>query len=198
MSSTLPVLATRRLRLRAAQRDDLRTLQEHWDDPLVRRYLFDDKPVDEALAAVVLGACLDGVQQGHGLWLLAERESGHFVGSVALIPTSVAAEYEPQLAGLLEPMVSLAPSRWGHGLATEALCAVLDHAFETLAVPCVAAVNDVPNAASESMLLRAGFTALSEVDGPKHRLRTYMLQRDAWRLRRAAGDTGHTSVGGHG
>lgn len=179
MSSTLPVLDTPRLLLMGAQHDDLKILREHWDDPLVRRYLFDDKAVDEALARVVLGACLDGVRQGHGLWLITERPSAHVIGSVALIPTSEAAEYEPLLKGLLEPMVSLTPSRWGQGLATEALSAVLGHAFTTLAAASVAAVNDVPNAASERMLLRAGFTPLSEVDGPRHRLRTYILQRQA-------------------
>ncbi|MCA1957770.1 MAG: GNAT family N-acetyltransferase [Nitrospira sp.] len=186
MFNALPVLETQRLSLTGARHDDLKTLQEHWDDPLVRRYLFDDQPVDEALAKVVLDACLDGVQQGHGLWLLTERGSQDFVGSAALIPTSVAAEYEPLLKGLLEPMISLAPIRWGNGLATEALSAVLGHAFKTLTVASVAAVNHLPNAASERMLLRAGFTALSEVAGPKYRLRTFIIQRHAWLARHDA------------
>ena len=177
MTNDLPVLETPRLRLRGAQHDDLIFLQEHWNNPLVRRYLFDDKPVDEALAGLVLNDCLECVPKGYGLWLLADKESQHLIGSAALLPTSVAAEYEPALRGMLEPMVSLAPSRWGNGLATEALSALLDHAFAQLVVPSVAAVNDVPNVASERMLLRVGFSAFSEVNGPKHRLRTYLLER---------------------
>jgi RimJ/RimL family protein N-acetyltransferase len=83
-------------------------------------------------------------------------------------------------------MVSLAPGRWGHGLATEGLAAILGYAFKTLTLSTLAAVNDVPNAASERMLLRAGFLLLSEVDGPKYRLRTYKLQRQAWQERNDA------------
>jgi [ribosomal protein S5]-alanine N-acetyltransferase len=180
MISALPVLETPRLLLRGAQYDDLRSLQEHWNDPLVRRYLFDDKPVDDQIAADVLVACLNGAPQGHGLWLLIEKASQTFLGCVALVPTSVAAEYEPRLAGLLEPIVSVVPSRWGGGLARESLSVVLNYAFNDLALSSVAAVNDVPNTASEKMLLGKGFSVLSEVNGPKYRLRTYMLQRQAW------------------
>lgn len=176
MTSILPGLESHRLALRGAQRDDLMVLQEHWNDPLVRRYLFDDKSVDESLASVVLEACLEGVSQGHGLWLLTEKTSRDFVGCVALIPTSVAAAYEPRLTGLLEPMVSLMPARWGQGFATEALSAVLGYAFNTLGLSSLAAANDVPNTASERMLIAAGFSVVSEVDGPKYRLRTYLRQ----------------------
>lgn len=180
MTSILPLIETPRLVLRGAQHADLRTLQEHWNAPLVRRFLFDDQPVDEALAASVLGACLDAASRGHGLWLLIERTSKEVLGCVALMRTSVAAEYETRLTGLLEPMVSLVPRRWGHGFATECLSAALDYAFNTLQVHSVAAVNDVPNAASEKMLLRAGFSVLSEVDGPKYRMRTYVLLCRSW------------------
>ncbi|MFM8353700.1 MAG: hypothetical protein ACKOBM_02180, partial [Gammaproteobacteria bacterium] len=46
MGSTLPVLDTQRLRLTGATRGDLLAPQQHWNEPLVRRYLFDDMPVD--------------------------------------------------------------------------------------------------------------------------------------------------------
>lgn len=182
MSDTLPTLETPRLRLRCARLDDLKTLREHWNDPHVRKYLFDDKPVDETLASSVLIACLAGVPEGHGLWLLIEKSTHAFVGCVALIPTSAAAEYEPKLTGFLEPMVSLVPKYWGHGLAAEGLSAVLRYAFYDLAVASIAAVNDVPNTGSERMLLNAGFSVVSEVDGPRYRLRTYMLQRQTWQM----------------
>jgi RimJ/RimL family protein N-acetyltransferase len=183
MADPLPTLETPRLHLRCARSDDLKTLQEHWNDPRVRKYLFDDKIVDESLASSVLGACLAGVPEGHGLWLLIEKSTHAFLGCVALIPTSIAAEYEPKLTGFLEPMVSLVPNSWGHGLAAEGLSAVLHYAFHVLAVTAVAAANDVPNTASERMLLNAGFSVVSEVDGPRYRLRTYMLQRQTWQMR---------------
>lgn len=186
MASTLPVLDTQRLRLTGATRNDLLALQQHWDEPLVRRYLFDDMPVDATLAARVLGQCLEAAPRGLGLWLATEKTSKAFLGCIALTPTSVAAEYEPQLAGLVEPMVSLAPGRWGEGFATEGLAAILAYAFETLSLSALAAVNDVPNAASERTLLNVGFSLQSEVDGPRCRLRIYRLERRAWLRRQDA------------
>jgi len=59
----------------------------------------------------------------------------------------------------------------------------LGYSFDALGLAAVAAVNDVPNVASEKMLLKAGFRSLSEVEGPKYRLRTYILERKAWQQR---------------
>lgn len=186
MTNTLPLLETSRLLLRAVRDTDLPSIQEHWNEPLVRRFLFDDKPVDQAMAAGILKACLEAAPEGHGMWLLIEKSSQQFIGCLALMPTSVAAEYEMQIKGLLELTVSITPEHWGRGLATDGLAAVLRYAFNTLSLPLVAAVNDVPNAASEKMLLKAGFSALSEVSGPKYTLRTYNLKRDVWLQRNDA------------
>ena len=180
MTHILPTLQTPRLTLRAAQRDDLDALQRIWNEQLVRRYLFDDSPVDNVLASSVLESCISVAGNGYGLWILSARASQAVVGCASLLQAAVAAEHEPRLAGLLEPMVALEPQYWGMGYASEALAAVLDHAFRALAVPTVSAVNDVPNAASERMLLRANFSPLSEVDGPRYRMRTYILSRSRW------------------
>ncbi len=172
---TAPTFDTTRLHLRPATAADLGYLQALWDEPEVRRYLFDDQPVTEAVAAEALGDCLSRTEMGLGLWIVATRPQGIVVGCVGLNPTAVVAEYEPALAGLLEPIAALAPLHQGQGYATEALRALVDHAFTTLAVAKLAAVNDAPNQASARMLARLGFVPLSEVPGPRHVLQTYTL-----------------------
>lgn len=184
MRTAQPILSTPRLRLVPAAPGDLAWLHELWSEPSVREFLFDGRPVDRELAERVLNDCLGRSDAGQGLWLVHlvdEPDQPEPVGFLGLSPTTVVAEADPSLAGLLEPAVALAP-RWRHrGLALEALRALLAHAFDTLQLPCLAAANDVPNAASERMLLAAGFHVQREVPGPKYRLRTYTLTSPQWR-----------------
>jgi ribosomal-protein-alanine N-acetyltransferase len=180
MNTPQPRLRTKRLTLRPATSGDLTQLHALWSLPDVRRFLFDDQDVSLELATSVLGACLECSPSGYGLWLVHLAEGSELLGCVGLLPTQTAVEHEPALAGLLEAIASFAPIHWHRGYAHEALVAVVHHAFTTLEQSTLAAVNDVPNVASERMLRRLGFGVLSEVQGPKLPLRTYTLQRAAW------------------
>jgi RimJ/RimL family protein N-acetyltransferase len=172
-----PSLVTDRLVLRPATVSDVSVLRSLWDQPKVRRFLFDDQPVSEQLAASVLEDCLACSSGGHGLWLIHLSEKPVFTGCAGLIPATVAAQYEPRLKGLLEPLAALQPTYWRRGYATEALAALINYAFTHLQVSELAAVNDIPNVASNRMLERLGFTVLSEVSGPKYEMQTYRLAR---------------------
>lgn len=170
-----PTLRTTRLTLEPVDEQALDELHRLWADPQVRRYLFDDQPVTRQLAAAVLEDCLTGSAKGHGLWLVRLSGAPLVVGCAGLLPTTVAAQFEPQLRGLLEPLAALHPSSWHQGYATEALAALRDYAFARLGVAELAAVHDVPNEASGRMLQRLGFTVLSRVAGPRHEMQTYRL-----------------------
>lgn len=176
-SGAQPRLETARLRLVPAARTDLAVLQALWSRPEVRRFLFDNREVSVELARASLDRCLRYTSLGYGLWLVHAKEPSEFLGCVGLVPTSTAAHYEPKLTGLLEVLVGFPNSHWRRGYAREALGEVLRHAFETLELARVAAVNDVPNAASERMLTALGFKVLSEVRRPKYPMRTYILTR---------------------
>ena len=166
--------------LSPAESRDLEALHALWSEPEVRRFLFDDQDVSLELARSILDSCLECAASGHGLWLVYPKDDRELLGCVGLVPTTTAAEHEPALAGVLELVVSLGAAHWHKGYAREALAAVLAHAFGALEVTKVAAVNDVPNAASERLLSALGFQVLSEVQGPRHRLRTYTLECGAW------------------
>jgi RimJ/RimL family protein N-acetyltransferase len=57
---------------------------------------------------------------------------------------------------------------------------MLEHAFVQLDLPRVCALADIPNDASVRLVSRLGFTPSAEGEGPKHRLRAYVLTRAAW------------------
>lgn len=174
---TQPTLTTARATLVPAAADDLEPLWIIWRDPDVRRYLFDDQPVSRERAAEVLAACRVEGAQGRGLWTIRESATVKtMIGCAGLMPVTWN-EYDPSGAGLLEPIVALAPASWHGGHAVEALRALVAYAFGPLDLPRLAGATDVPNAASHRMLTRAGFVPQRECPGPHYRIRTYLLER---------------------
>jgi RimJ/RimL family protein N-acetyltransferase len=169
-----PTFETLRLLLRPAAVADLDALYGLWNDPDVRRFLFDDEPVLRERAEAVLNdvLALDG---GLGLWCVAGRDTGTFLGCVGLMPSTTTARYDTSLVGAIEPLACFSPAAWGKGYATEALQVLIDYAFETLGLDQLAAVHDVPNEASGRLVQRLGFQPVGECDGPKYRMRTYRL-----------------------
>ena len=174
-----PALVTERLQLRPVEHSDVDALWALWIEPEVRRFLWDDRIIAPDEAAATVSDCVALRDQGLGLWVLDRRDvpqgSGRTIGCAGLLPVSTAAEFEPRLAGLVEPMVALAPSVWGQGYAHEALSALLVYAKGSLGLSRLAGVTDVPNVASDRMLRRAGFVVLSETAGPRYALRSYLL-----------------------
>jgi RimJ/RimL family protein N-acetyltransferase len=145
-----------------------------WSHPDVRRYLFDDQEVTREKAAEVLADALAVADRGLGLWMIELRADDWQIGCIGLLPTTIA-KYEPRVAGLVEPVVAIDPEHWHRGYAVDALRAVIDYAFDTLALTRIAGATDVPNVASRRMLERAGYQLLSERDGPVYRLLTYTM-----------------------
>jgi len=181
-----PALSTSRLVLRPVDVEDFSYLHGLWSESLVRRYLFNDRFVSLELARSVLATCLEGRGRGTGLWIVQSNDGSERVGFAGLNLTGAVAAAEPRLKGLLEPVIALHPSRWNQGYALESLACLLTYAFDTLDQERLAGASDVPNVASVRMLTRLGFTRLSEVQGRRHLLRTYLLTRVDWCKQRTA------------
>lgn len=173
-----PTFETTRATLVPTTRADLEPLWDIWRNPDVRRYLFDDQPVERARAVEVVEGCLAESANGLGLWTI--REHGVVIGCAGLMPI-MWSEYDPTGAGLVEPIVALAPVCWHRGHAVEALRLLVGHAFDTLDLERIAGATDVPNEASHRMLTRVGFVPERECPGPHYRMRTYRLARKDWR-----------------
>ncbi len=173
---TQPTLDAERVTLVPAVLADLDSLWEIWRVPDVRRYLFDDQPVERERAREVLEGCLGEAPKGLGLWTVREHATEAVRGCAGLVPVSWV-EYDPSGAGLVEPIVALAPAVWHRGYAIESLARLVRYAFDGLDLARIAGATDVPNEASHRMLIRAGFVPQRECQGPHYRMRTYLLER---------------------
>jgi RimJ/RimL family protein N-acetyltransferase len=174
-----PLLLTPRLALRPCTLADVPALHALWQDPDVRRWLWDDMLIPEASARDVVEESLATfAARGFGQWLASGRADGALRGFAGL--RAFGGEGEVEL------LYGLAPAHWGEGLATEAAHAVLDHGLRTLALPRIAARADSPNAASVRVMQRLGLRFDGERLVQGRATMHYSIAREDW-LARAAG-----------
>jgi ribosomal-protein-alanine N-acetyltransferase len=90
-------------------------------------------------------------ETGYCLWWWRDRATGDLVGYVGLDRTEV--EGEPEI----EVGWSIAPRRWGQGLAPEAGSACLDWAFDVAGLDRVVSYTLHDNRASRRVMEKLGF-----------------------------------------
>lgn len=147
----VPVLETPRLRLRPYRAEDVEAMFALYSDPRVMRYWSFPPWVEIAQARIYIGRCLAGMESGEIFpWVIADRGSDRLIGAMTLFSLHV-----DQLRA--EIGYSLSPDFQGRGLATEALCAGLAHAFDDLGLVRVEADVDPRNEPSWRLLERIGF-----------------------------------------
>ena len=147
----LPTLSTSRLVLRAITEADSSALFEIFSDSDVMRY-WSRPPMTSREQARALAIEI----QAHWLtrtlfqWGIAERAGGALVGTCTLYRWDRA-------HARAEIGYALRKDRWGRGLASEAVAAVLDFAFGRMGLHRVGADTDPRNVASARLLERLGF-----------------------------------------
>ena len=151
MSLSTPTLHTSRLRLRPFTGSDADFLFSLHSNAYVLRY-WDSPPWGERERAErFLTRCRQIAEEGSGARLAVERISdGSFIGWCGL--TGWNREYRSASLGYC-----FDDAVWGHGYATEAARALLQWAFDTLAMNRVQAETDTRNAASARVLEKLGF-----------------------------------------
>ncbi len=85
-----------------------------------------------------------------GRWAVIRKEDGLFAGSFAIIPLP----NDPQKIQL---GYLLLPENWGKGYATELAKAGVDYFMNNYSLPEIYGVTEMPNTASQKVLLRTGF-----------------------------------------
>ena len=156
-TSYAPALQTERLSLRPLTRADENTLHRISNDPLVRRYLWDDQAVCvEAIRDLVhrsMQTFSDGCVGLFGIRLKGHEDLVGFCGFV-------------RLKGMdeLELAYELVPELWGSGLATEAARACVRYAFEVAGLRRVIAGADPPNVASLRVLEKLGMKPVGNIN----------------------------------
>lgn len=146
------VLQSLRLELQPCTDADIDLLLDHWTQPSVRRYLFDDRITDwETVAGFVAASQASFQKYNYGLWVLIGTEN-QFQG----------------VCGFCDPLekcdliFSIAPLYWGQGLATESAQCVRQYAFDTLKFPQITSTVDQPNKASIKVLEKLGMSLVKE------------------------------------
>ncbi|MCU0625444.1 MAG: GNAT family N-acetyltransferase [Gemmatimonadaceae bacterium] len=179
MTNVHGTLESARLRLRPATADDAAALAAVLDGADVRPFPWDDCALDaDRVRALLADVAAAGAP--HGVWFIDCGRSGATCGCVGLLPPGTAAEADERLMHTSEPVVALQAEHRGVGHATEALTLVLARAFHGHGWVRLAAAVAVDDAAARRLAERLGFRALGETDGPRGRLRTYILDRQGF------------------
>jgi ribosomal-protein-alanine N-acetyltransferase len=174
-------LTAKRIRLRLLEDRDAKALLELYADPEVMRY-WNHAPwttLDQAKAAIAEAGA--DYASGAALHCAIEHSaSGVLIGSCALYA------FVPQ-HGCASLGYLLAKPYWGQGYLSEAMRALLEHAFAELGLNRIEADVNRGNTGSVVALERLGFRhegCLRErwiVDGKKHDTQLYGLLRSDWR-----------------
>jgi RimJ/RimL family protein N-acetyltransferase len=176
------LLTTPRLVVRAFRRSDLPRYAALNDDPEVMRYL-EGVPLtrDESYELAEWAQECYAVQR-LGMLAIERREDGAFLGTCGLHPQ----RWYPDD---LELGWRLARRYWGHGYATEAASAWLEHGFTKLGLPRVISVADPPNRRSLAVMHRLGFVYDHSAELKEHGIRfqavIHSITAEQWR--RSAG-----------
>ncbi|MEU9793892.1 GNAT family N-acetyltransferase [Streptomyces sparsogenes] len=173
-------LRTDRLVLRAWRESDLAPWAALNADPEVREH-FPGVLTRERSDASVARFQADLDRRGWGWWAVEVRATGEFIGFAGLDPV----DEDMPFTGV-EIGWRLARPHWGHGYATEAALAVVDHGFEALRLPEILAVTTATNLRSQAVMRRIGMTRdpaddfddLTVPEGPLRPSVVYRLRRE--------------------
>ena len=141
---------TERLELREFVDSDLPDLVRLDTDPRVMRYIGDGR----ALAEQAVAEILKRVRRSYalypdlGVWHAQRRDTGDFLGWFCLkyIPRTVEVEVGYRLL----------PDAWGQGYATEGASALVRYGFSEVGLTRIVGLTHPQNAASQSVLRKAG------------------------------------------
>jgi len=146
-----PPLDTPRLELRNLGPEHRDFVFRHFADPRVSEFLVDADPVRTQADADEIVEFYEHPETRHrNRWVLHERPELEPIGTIGLHG------YDPHRRKV-EVGYDLAPDRWGNGLMSEALAAVLDHAFDQIGAHRIEAFVHVDNARSAALLERHRF-----------------------------------------
>jgi ribosomal-protein-alanine N-acetyltransferase len=171
--TVVPLLKTDRLILRPQEESDAPAffvilgdtqVTRFWNRPAIAHLAVVEELVREQQAAMAQGQCC--------YWTLIHEDQA--IGSVDL---SLIQDGAAELGFLLRP------DRWGRGLASEAVGAVMAHGFEGLGLTRLAAAVQSANRAAARVLEKNGFTHLEArrvrlADGQTKACDFYLRARD--------------------
>jgi RimJ/RimL family protein N-acetyltransferase len=147
----MTILHTERLRLEPITDRHYGGMRRMTADPEVMHFLNKGKPqTEEETRAGIERIKRRWEEWGYSWWALIETASGEMIGAACLqhLGTDAAQPFEIGWR--------LTRDSWGKGYASEAACAIVRHAFDTVGADEVLAVAHPDNAASIKVMQRLG------------------------------------------
>lgn len=171
-------LVTQRLCLRPWRREDLAALARINADPRVMKHFPGPLTREESLAAIERFQAHDA-QHGFAPMAVTLRDSDSVIGCIGLQHPAFVVAFTP----CVEAVWRMDADYWGHGLASEAVCAVLADGFDRLGLEEILAFTTPANRPSWQLMERVGMQRDPGADfahprlPPQHPLSLHWLYR---------------------
>jgi len=172
-------LDTTRLVIRTFEPGDADAWIALFSDPEVRRFLPATlAPTPEVFQGAIESRHAMERELGYAMWAVEARTTGEFLGQCGLRP---AATMDPNAGSEIDLAYHFVAGSWGKGYATEAVTAVLTHAFGLLGLDWVMAVAMPDNVGSWRVMEKAGmrYEGTGSYYGVDD-LKKYVAERDWW------------------
>ncbi|MDD4851153.1 MAG: GNAT family N-acetyltransferase [Gemmiger sp.] len=190
LHSGTQTLVTPRLTLRPLTLDDAQVMYTNWaSDPTVTRYLRWEPHRSWAATAEYLNELASHYpEQDFYQWGITETRTGILLGSIGIQRCEPDDGWRFATAPLGEAWdvgYAIGHKWWGHGYATEALCALRDYWFTHTDSPWLCCSHAVENVASGAVMQKAGFhydhdATYHKYDGTAVPCRVYALLKEDW------------------
>jgi len=142
------IAQTKRLTIREFSSDEIETYLDHVTHPQVAQYI--SKKSREERILIFNNALLNYAQtKAFGIWGVFNNDN-EFIGSCLLRPFFDENE-------VLELGYTIAPKHWGQGIATEVVKVITGYGLSNTNINAIVACTDLPNLASQRVLLKTGF-----------------------------------------
>lgn len=153
----MELFKTKRLKIRTFASEDIDNLHSLLSNPNVMRFY--PQPLDLEASKKWLNKNVERHEkEGHGLWVVTEKEDNQFIGQCGLVTQRVENSKYVEVGYMIdEPF-------WNQGYATEAAIGAIQYARDVLGIKEVIALIDRSNIASENVAKKAGLKLKKEVE----------------------------------
>lgn len=151
----MELFSTSRLVVRHVELEDVPALHSIYGDEETVRFVGDSEPLSREDCERWVEVCAKNYRtRGYGLNMVVDRNSGEAIGGCGIVHPD----------GRIDPEIkyALRRDRWGQGLASELVPAMLFHGLETLMLAQIFATVDPMNSASIKVLERSGMSHLRD------------------------------------
>ena len=152
----VPVILTKRLKMRGVEPADFERLVAHWSHPETIRFIGGEaRPPHLVWTRSVLNSRGMWSLLGYGYWLGEDRKTGEFVGEVGF--ADFHRDTEPSFWGVPECGWVISPEKFGEGYASEAVTAAHDWLDEETSEAKSCCIIDHDNGASIKIAQKMGY-----------------------------------------